>query len=87
MYVIIMLLANAAGSPVAAGQFEMQYETLALCEAARPGIVSKLQTLVQVDKPGFTISDSKCVTAESVNKVNDRVHEKRNDETFGIRHA
>ena len=86
-FVIIMLLANATGQPVAVGQYPAQYETLALCEAARSGVVVELQAAVKLNQPGFTISASKCVSAEAVNKVNERVHEKRHDETFGIRHA
>jgi hypothetical protein len=86
-FVIVLLLVNAAGQPFAVGQHPAQYETFALCEAARPVVVVELQAAVELNQPGFTISASKCVSAEAVNKVNERVHEKRNDETFGIHHA
>jgi nitrogen regulatory protein PII-like uncharacterized protein len=87
MFVIIMLLANAVGSPIAAGQYKAQYATLALCEAARPSVVAEIQAAVEASRPGFKVADSKCVSEEALNKVNDRTHEKLNDERFGIRHA
>lgn len=73
MWVIIMLLANTLGQPVATGLATPEFASLELCEAARQAVVEEVQKQVDIDRPGFKISDSKCITKEAYNKVDERV--------------
>ena len=73
-YVIVMLLANALGQPVAIGTYAgAKYPDLASCDAARPGVVEQVQKEVDRNRPGDKVVDSKCATQDAVNKVNDKV--------------
>lgn len=67
-YVIVMLLANALGQPVATAVAPIPYATQALCEADLPAVIAGVQSEIDKARPGDKVY-AKCVTQDEINKV------------------
>ena len=70
-YVLIMLLTNALGQPVATARAPVPYATLELCEADRPAIVAAVQRDIDKTRPGDKVF-AKCVTQDELNKASEK---------------